>query len=144
MAQAIITKFIGPTETRGHRIKASCESGSVTIAYPDCDDNQDAHHKAAQALCNKFGWSGRLIGGALPSCAGYAFVFEPVATGRVRDALGNLLQWAVGNRGDKAGNPYGSSKPEVLEGLQSLYYERTGNNGEFSQYCDAAEPWKKK
>lgn len=53
MAQAITTKFIGPTNTKGSRIKASCWRASITISW-DYALNSDANHKAAiNALVNK-------------------------------------------------------------------------------------------
>ena len=51
--QAIKTKFIGPTNTRGARIKASCEAGEVTIPYPYGLDVIAAHRSAARALLDK-------------------------------------------------------------------------------------------
>lgn len=32
MRQAISTKYIGPTNYRSARVKASCEAGSVTVS----------------------------------------------------------------------------------------------------------------
>lgn len=53
MAQAITTKFIGPTNTKDSRIKASCWRASVIVSY-DHALNSDANHKAAiEALVNK-------------------------------------------------------------------------------------------
>lgn len=51
--QAIITKYLGPTNTKGERIKASCEAGSVTISYRHDLDQLQAHAAAAKALCLK-------------------------------------------------------------------------------------------
>lgn len=79
--QAIITKFIGPTDTRGARIKATASSGSVTVGYPYELSGQECHRFAADALCEKLGgrpagWdSSRLIGGGLPDGT-YCFVFS--------------------------------------------------------------------
>lgn len=74
--QAITTKYFGPSNVRGSRIKATSGSGlSVTISCPD-ELNMDAAHKsAAQALCDKLKWNGKLIGGGLKD-GGYAFVFD--------------------------------------------------------------------
>lgn len=52
--QAIVTKYIGPTERRGSRIKASCERGSVTIGYPHELSGDNVHIAAANALVEKF------------------------------------------------------------------------------------------
>lgn len=52
--QAIITKYLCPTNVRGSRYKATCERGSLTV---DADYSLDAHenHRAVcDALCAKF------------------------------------------------------------------------------------------
>lgn len=71
--QAIITKFIPATNTRGARIKATAWAGSVTVAY---DYSGDAsHRRAAQALCEKMGWpTDNWIDGGTPDNSGFAFV----------------------------------------------------------------------
>jgi hypothetical protein len=33
MRQAIVTKFLGPTDHRGSRIKATAEAGSITVSW---------------------------------------------------------------------------------------------------------------
>ena len=52
--QAIITKYIPATNTRGSRIKAKCERGSITISYPDELRSEDVHIFAAKKLVEKF------------------------------------------------------------------------------------------
>lgn len=67
--QAIMTKYIGPTNSRNSRIKASAPAGSITISY-DRELNEDDNHKqAAEALCDKFNWKISLIGGVLKNGA---------------------------------------------------------------------------
>ena len=74
MTQAILTKYLGPTESRGSRIKATCASGSITVGYPYGLSGQAVHRFAADALCQKLGWnSSNLVGGS--TSTGYAFVF---------------------------------------------------------------------
>jgi hypothetical protein len=53
--QAITTKYLGPTNFRGSRIKASCEAGSITLPY-DYNENDGGHYGAAVALIKKLGW----------------------------------------------------------------------------------------
>ena len=73
--KAIMTKYLGPTNVRGSRIKAyDVDRNSVTIPYPHDLSGEDCHRKAAKELCNKMGWPGQLIGGATTD--GYAFVFK--------------------------------------------------------------------
>jgi hypothetical protein len=56
--QAIITKFVSPTNTAGPRIKATCEAGSVTVPYPhELGEGAKAHALAAMALVRKLGWT---------------------------------------------------------------------------------------
>ncbi len=52
--QAIITKYLCATNSRGSRIKASCERGSTTISYPDELSGDAVHIAAKEALVAKF------------------------------------------------------------------------------------------
>jgi hypothetical protein len=72
--KAIQTKYLSCTNNRGSRIKAYDSDGnSVTISYPYELSGQAVHEKAAQALCAKMNWTGKLQGGAINK--GYVFVF---------------------------------------------------------------------
>lgn len=79
MSQAITTKFLGPTNTRGSRIKATADAGSITVIY-DHRLSVDANHRAAaMALVERCGWTephypADWVGGGLPGGKGYAFV----------------------------------------------------------------------
>jgi len=69
--QAIQTRYLGPTNTRGSRIKAWCDAGSLTQSW-DYAVNGDLNHvAAAAALQHKLGWVGGLYGslksGTLPN-----------------------------------------------------------------------------
>jgi len=80
--QAIVTKYLGPTNFKGSRIKATCDAGSVTIGYPHHASQYDAHRIAAGALADKLGWTeenghGPMIGGGAPGGRGEVFVFAP-------------------------------------------------------------------
>jgi len=65
--QAIRTRFHGATETRGSRITARAEAGSVTVSYDYSLNGSENHARAAQALVDKFGWGkphyGEYVGG---------------------------------------------------------------------------------
>ena len=77
--QAIITKYLGPTNVKNSRIKATCAAGSVTIDYPHELSGMECHAKAAYALLAKMQWDYKLMGGQLPS-GDYAFVLvDPVS-----------------------------------------------------------------
>jgi hypothetical protein len=72
--KAIETRYLGPTDYRGSRIKATDGDGnSATISYPYELSGEDCHRLAADALLNKMGWTGKLAGGSTKQ--GYVFVF---------------------------------------------------------------------
>lgn len=73
--KAITTKYVGPTDTKGARIIAREPDGQrCTIGYPHELNAENAHRSAAEALRDKCGWKGTLIGGwAGPST--YVWVF---------------------------------------------------------------------
>jgi hypothetical protein len=78
--QAIMTKFLEPTNFRGSRVKAIADAGSLTVSWDYSLDFESNHRAAAEALRDKLGWTtefyGDLVGGALPgNHTGYAFVF---------------------------------------------------------------------
>ena len=55
MYQAIVTKFLGPTNSRGARIVARAQAGKITVSW-DHSLNVDANHTAAaRALAEKMG-----------------------------------------------------------------------------------------
>jgi hypothetical protein len=63
MYQAITTKYLGPTNVRGARVKASAGAGSMIVPW-DSAMNLDANHRfAAKQLAMRQGWSGRWHGG---------------------------------------------------------------------------------
>jgi hypothetical protein len=78
MRQAIVTKYLGPTDFRGSRVKATADAGSITIGWDDALDTNENHDRAARALCIKLGWKPRgLVGGGLPqSMGGNCYVFQ--------------------------------------------------------------------
>ena len=72
--QAIVTKYLPATSSRGSRIKATAQVGSVTVAY-DCDlDLEGNHDAAAKALADKYEWPGEWFGGGSPDGRGNVYV----------------------------------------------------------------------
>ncbi len=57
--QAITTKYIGPTNTRGSRVKAQADAGSLTLSWDDALSIEENHSRAAHALANKYKWLDR-------------------------------------------------------------------------------------
>jgi hypothetical protein len=75
--QAIVTKFIGPTNHRGSRIKATAQVGSLTLSWDHALNSDGNHRAAALALANKFKWleySDLSEGGSLPAGNGECFI----------------------------------------------------------------------
>ena len=91
MMQAIKTKYLGATNYRGARIKATCAAGQITIPWSydlGTESNHDSARKSLQLKisrekerkfvgysCANDPWIQPMIGGALPNGEGYAFVF---------------------------------------------------------------------
>ena len=80
--QAIITKFLGPTNRHGARIKATCQAGSITIPWDYGLGGDSNHDAAAKALRAKLGWNrasyATMVRGALPDGTGNCYVFALV------------------------------------------------------------------
>jgi hypothetical protein len=79
--QAIVTKYLNPTDTKGARIKATCDAGYVTVPFDYAGTEEQTHASAAMALVRKLGWQDHGAGmgniwtaGSLPNQSGYCFV----------------------------------------------------------------------
>lgn len=72
--QAITTRYLGPTDRRGSRIKATSSAGSITVPVDNRWNQDDNHRQAAQALMNKFGWTAALYMGGMPNSNDRVFV----------------------------------------------------------------------
>lgn len=66
LRQAIITRYHGPTNTRGSRISATAQAGRIYLAHDYSLGIEENHAKAAEAYARKSQWSGEWIGGAAP------------------------------------------------------------------------------
>tara|TARA_R100000329_G_scaffold147633_1_gene135470 strand:- start:1338 stop:1592 length:255 start_codon:yes stop_codon:yes gene_type:complete len=76
--QSIETKFYGPTNSRGSRVRAKACAGVLWVSWDYELGNAGNHAAAAEAFAKKFGWDyGDLIGGGNASGDGYNFVFCP-------------------------------------------------------------------
>lgn len=74
--QAITTKYCGPTNTRGARIKVSCTAATIYVPWDDALATDDNHTSAAYALCRQLNWEsiGKLQTGVVKS-GDYVHVF---------------------------------------------------------------------
>lgn len=81
--QAIVTKYLGPTDHRGSRVVAKCQAGKLTLGWDDALDSDDNHRAAAMALVKRLGWDapcyGTWVRGSLPDGCGDVFVCVPKA-----------------------------------------------------------------
>lgn len=78
--KAIITKFHGPTNTKGARYSAfDSDRNRVIVSIDYALSSEQNHDRAALALCQKLGWTGELCSGGIRS--GNVYVF----TGAYRD-----------------------------------------------------------
>lgn len=66
MYQAVITKFFGPGNVRGARIKASAVAGHVWHEYTYELSADGNHQAAARKLIEKYGWGGNWHEGGMP------------------------------------------------------------------------------
>ena len=73
--QAILTRFVGPTNTRGSRIIASCDARRLTVSWNYALSIDDNHRGAALALMRELDWHGEIVSGWLPKGGGLAHVF---------------------------------------------------------------------
>ena len=73
MRQAIVTKFHGPTDCQGARVRATTGAGSITVSWDYALGIEANHRAAALALASRYGWPLDMVGGGLPR-SGYVFV----------------------------------------------------------------------
>ena len=87
MRQSIVTKYLGPTNVRRPRVKATAQAGSVTLTWDDAISDDRNHYVAAHALAMRFNWldgDARLVGGGLPDGSGNCYVFDDEEPAKVR------------------------------------------------------------
>jgi len=77
--QAIVTKYLGPTNYRGSRVTARCQAKRITVSWDDALGSDENHDVAARMLAESLGWlsdtHGELVGGGLPDGRGNCYVF---------------------------------------------------------------------
>jgi hypothetical protein len=81
MRQAITTKFLGPTNFRGSRVKATCQAKSITVSWDHALDTNENHREAALSLATLLGWSGTWEAGGLPDGTGNVYVLGEYGDG---------------------------------------------------------------
>jgi 3-deoxy-D-manno-octulosonate 8-phosphate phosphatase KdsC-like HAD superfamily phosphatase len=75
MHQAIIVKYLGPTNTKGSRYKATSASGlSKTLGIDHALNGEENARQAAKALADSLKWKGSMVCGSMGDGL-YVFVF---------------------------------------------------------------------
>ena len=73
--KAIRTRFIGPSNVKGARVKADDGDGNtVTLSYDYALGADKTHKLACDALCAKMQWRGELQGGSFMGDMFWVFV----------------------------------------------------------------------
>ena len=101
---AITVKYLGPTNTKGTRLKAFANGNSITISKDYALSDKALALSAAQALCKKMNWPGHLIHGGTQETDVFVFLksdyeltkiielaMDFIATGIEKDAYRDTL-----------------------------------------------------
>lgn len=70
--QAVQTRYLGPTNSHGSRIKATCQAKSIIRPRDYSANIEDDHRNVARELILAMGWYGHWVQGCLPT-GDYAF-----------------------------------------------------------------------
>ncbi len=76
--QAILTKFVPPTNSHGQRIKVWSETQKCVVTWDDSQDVADNYRGALKLFLEKFGIYGdpdHWHAGLMPDQTGYCFVY---------------------------------------------------------------------
>lgn len=76
MRQAIETKYCGPTNSRGARVRVAAESGTKFVPWDHALNSTENHTRAAEQFASERGWlkNARLVGGGNAKGTGFVFV----------------------------------------------------------------------
>ena len=77
MRQAIETKYFGPTDHRGARVRVKTQAFTRWVSWDHALDPQANHQIAANEAAASAGWPGPWVGGANSAGDGYVFVRLP-------------------------------------------------------------------
>lgn len=73
MRQVIITKYCGPTDNKGARVRATCEAKTIYVSWDHALSSEENHIVAAMNLAKvALVWDGKFTVGSLDT--GYVFV----------------------------------------------------------------------
>lgn len=72
--QGIQTKYFGPTNAKGSRVKVWAQAGVKYFGWDHALNPDENHAAAAKMYAEFWQWTGRWVGGAMPDGTGYLFV----------------------------------------------------------------------
>jgi len=121
--QAIITKYLPATDTKGSRYKATTEAGSVIVPYDHSRDAEANHIAAAKALCKKMGWLPTAENRYTETVAGYlkagqyVHTFLPYEFRKAKEAVfqTRLAMRHGHNNGNPHCRPYGKAVDRLTQ-----------------------------
>lgn len=138
--QAIVTKRLPATNTRGSRIRAWCDRGSLTVSWDFGLESDKNHRAAAQALVDKFvkedvakygthtnPWARPFIQGTMPhKCPfNYCFVFGDTMASLA--ALGGMAgRGEAKSRGSDHGRKAAQKRWAQIHPLSASDFETLG------------------
>jgi hypothetical protein len=73
--EAIVTKYLPATNTKGARVKAECDAMSVTLPWDHSKTHGANHDAAVETLIEKMGWTGRWAVASLPGSFKHSLVY---------------------------------------------------------------------
>ena len=128
--QAIVTRYIGPTNTKPSRIKATCDRASIIITFPQGESIVDAHAAAVRALLAKFAaedgttrsWPAfdRWVCGGMPQYSKDAYVWVQLPDLYRFDFVGRPVG-AIGKTWEHTVERYGHSEEAARASLWDSY-----------------------
>lgn len=115
--QAIETKYFGPGNVKGSRVKATTASGhSITLHWDYGLNPEENHMAAANALKNKLKWGGTLIQGALKDRFVHVFANElAIKSLKALRLMIEAYDDAIPSNTDKADAALGAAKDIFLK-----------------------------
>ena len=98
--QAIRTRYLGPTNTKGARVVATAQAGRLVIPWDYALDQEDNHRAAAMAFIHRWGWEGDWVSGALDDCYVHTCLKRYQTGAPECDRRGRFRHWYSGASGE--------------------------------------------
>lgn len=117
--KVITTRFLGPTNTKVSRIKATEPEGkNIVLSYRYDLSSEENHRSVAESLRDNMGWTGELFGGWARGC--YAWVLDDRKPGEGDDRIRQDTYW-IAKRGLRyLEHTEGAGKSVVRHALQTI------------------------